>query len=276
MEAVISRLMAGREGAVVVLDVSSGKILAAHNLQLAAQRVTAPGSAAKPFVLLELLGSGRIDPAKRIFCRRTLTIAGRRMDCTHSPAVKTPDASDALAYSCNTYFSTVTAKAYGSDIAQAFEHAGFTARTQLADDEAVGAIMIATDTPHRQLQALGEWGVEITPLELLAAYRGLAQQRLRGTTPTNAPVFAGLEGSVEFGMAHNASADGISVAGKSGTAANNGSAATHGFFVGYAPSEKPQIVVMVYLEQGRGSDAAAIAGPIFSAYAKSVHNGGRP
>jgi cell division protein FtsI/penicillin-binding protein 2 len=268
LHVVLARLMAGKPGAAVVIDVASGTILAEHNLKLAAQRVTAPGSVVKPFVLMELLQSGRLDPEQRVFCRRSLTIAGRRMDCTHSPLVKNLDAADAVAYSCNTYFATMAARLTAVELTQVFARAGFTALTQLAPDEAAGRVVPAADVPHLQLQALGDWGIEVTPLELLAAYRNLALEKLKGTaSPSAAPVFEGLERSVQYGMAHAAEPAGMSAAGKTGTAASSTSPQTHGFFVGYAPADKPEIAVVVYLEQGRGSDAAAIAGPIFTAYA---------
>lgn len=272
LDPVIARLMSGSPGAVVVLDVSSGKILAQSNLQVAAQRVTAPGSVVKPFVLLELLQSGKVDPQQHLVCQRKLTLAGKRMDCTHSPAITNLDAADALAYSCNSYFAQVAARLSPAELAGAFERAGFTGRTNLAGDEAAGRVALASDPPHLQLQALGDWGVETTSLELLAAYRSLALHRLKNDLPAAAPVFDGLERSVQYGMAHTDKGPaGITAAGKTGTAAGTTTPQTHGFFLGYAPADKPEIVLVVYLEHGHGSDAAAIAAPIFSAYAKAAH-----
>jgi penicillin-binding protein 2 len=264
--------MAGKPGAVVVLDVASGKILARSNVKVAAQRVTVPGSVVKPIVLLELLQSGKVDPQQRLACRRTLTLAGRHMDCTHSPAVTALDGADALAYSCNSYFAQVATRLDPAELAQTFARAGFTSRTGLADDEAVGAVASAADEPHLQLQALGYWGVEVTPLELLAAYRNLALHRLKDDLPQAGPVFRGLEGSVQYGMAHDAAASEMIVAGKTGTAAGPAgrSPQTHGFFAGYAPADKPEVVLIVFLENARGGDAAAIAAPIFAAYAKAT------
>jgi cell division protein FtsI/penicillin-binding protein 2 len=272
---VIARLMKGNHGAVVALDVMSGRILAQWNLQLAARRVTASGSTVKPFVLLELLQSGKIDPEQHLVCRRLLTIAGRRMDCTHSPAVTNLNAADAIAYSCNTYFADAARRLEPPELARSFERAGFTSRTDLAQDEAVGRVVVAHagDEAHVQLQALGYWGVEVTPLELLAAYRKLALHKLRNDLPQAAPLFSGLEHSVQYGMAQRAQPLGITAAGKTGTAGSTGSQ-THGFFLGYAPADSPEIVLVVYLEQGNGSDAAAIAAPIFSAYAKTGHGAG--
>ena len=268
LERLIARQMAGKSGAVVTLDLSSGKILAQFNMKLAAERVTAPGSVVKPFVLLELLQSGKVDPEQRVVCRRALTIAGRRMDCTHSPAVTNLDAADAIAYSCNTYFAQVATKLSPSDLAGTLERAGFSSRTGLVPDEAVGRVSVAADEAHLQLQALGYWGVEATPLELLAAYRDLALHRLENDLPAATSVFMGLERAVQFGMAREAEPTGITAAGKTGTA-SGATPQTHGFFLGYAPADKPEIVLVVYLERGRGSDAAAVAAPVFTAYGKS-------
>jgi cell division protein FtsI/penicillin-binding protein 2 len=271
LDLVIGKLMDGKAGAVVVLELSSGKILAQSNLKVAAQRVTAPGSVVKPFVLLELLRSGKLDPQQHLVCRRKLTLAGKRMDCTHAAAITNLDAADAIAYSCNSYFAQAAARLSPSELVEAFQKAGFTVRTGLAktEDESSGRITPAGDLAHLQLQALGDWGVEVTPLELLAAYRELALHRLHKDLPVAAPVFDGLERSVQYGMAHSDNSPaGITAAGKTGTAAGNTTPQTHGFFVGYAPADKPEMVLVVYLEHGHGSDAAEIAAPIFTAYQK--------
>lgn len=276
LDAAVANLMAGKPGTVVVLDVTSGKIVGQSNLRVAAQRVTAPGSVVKPFVLLALLQSGKVDPEQHLICRRKLTLAGRRMDCTHSPAVTDLDAADAIAYSCNSYFAQVAGRLSPAELAEAFEHAGFTSRTGLihkeaeaAGSEASGRVARAGDLEHLELQALGDWGVEVTPLELVAAYRNLALHKLKNDLAVAAPVFDGLERSVQYGMAHTDKGPfGITAAGKTGTAAGITNPQTHGFFLGYAPADKPEIVLVVYLEQGHGIDAAAIAATLFSAYAK--------
>lgn len=267
--------MKGKPGAAAVLDVASGKLLASWNLKLAAQRLAAPGSTVKPFVLDELLRRGKVRPEQRLVCRRPLYISGRRMDCSHSPAITDLNASDAIAYSCNSYFSAVATQLTPQELADVYRRAGFVSLTRLAPSEVAGRITIAGSTGQLQLQALGDWGVEITPLELLFAYRNLALQRRDGQVGASAPVFNGLEHSVQYGMAHSAQPTGITAAGKTGTAAGRGTAYTHAFFAGYAPAEKPEIVVMVYLENGRGADAAALAAPIFTAYSKQTHGAAR-
>jgi penicillin-binding protein 2 len=269
LQAEINRLMTSRAGAAVVLDVASGKILAQWHLNVAAQRLEQPGSTVKPFVLMELLEKEKINPDQHVICHRPLYIGGMRMDCSHPASVTSLDARDAIAYSCNTYFATVATRLSPGELAEMYKHVGFTSPSGLTDNEAVGSISAPADQGQLQLQALGEWGIEVTPLELLAAYHSLARQKLKSEDLRTAPVFDGLERAVKYGVAHGAQPIGTTAAGKTGTAAGLKTPATHGFFVGYAPADKPEIVVLVYLEHGRGMDAAAIAGPVMTAWWKS-------
>jgi cell division protein FtsI/penicillin-binding protein 2 len=122
------------------------------------------------------------------------------------------------------------------------------------------------------LLALGEEGITVTPLEMLHAYRGLALRQVQGDRSLEWQVISqGLRSSADFGMGHAAQTADFAVAGKTGTAGST--TTTHGWFVGYAPADHPAIALVVYLEQGRGMDAAAVAGKIFSAYrgARGAH-----
>ena len=269
LQAAIERSMKGRPGSVVVLNVASGKILAAWNLEVAARRLEQPGSTVKPLVLMELLSTGKIGADKRLVCHRPLYVAEKRMDCTHPATITALDAREAIAWSCNSYFSAAATQLSGAELNTLFRRYGFTARTGLAANEAAGRLIQPGDQPHVQLQALGDWGIEITPLELLVAYRNLALQKLRNPDGETAmPVFDGMERAVTYGIAHAAQPQGITAAGKTGTASGMNTPLSHGFFAGYAPADKPEIVLVVYLEHGRGIDAAAVAGPIFTSYAR--------
>jgi penicillin-binding protein 2 len=254
-----------------VLDVASGKIQARYHLEVAARRRAAPGSAIKPLTLLALLHSGNFDPQHRILCRRTLLLGGHRLNCTH-PESPTPfDAAEALAYSCNSYFAAAALRLTDGELHQEFEGAGLTSETGLASKEATGRMSRAASAEQLQLQALGAQGIEVTPLELVNAYRGLAQHRKGNRDSALAVVYAGLEASTAYGMAHAAQPDGMAVAGKTGTAGSDTSPLTHGWFAGYAPANDPRIVLVVYLEHGRGMDAAGLARKIFTAY-REVEN----
>jgi cell division protein FtsI/penicillin-binding protein 2 len=103
LQRAVNDAMRGRPGSAVVLDVASGRILAARNLAGAARRVVRPGSTVKPFTLLAL-SSGGVDPAARFFCKRNLRVGHHKLDCGHPVIPQGLDAVGALAYSCNDYF----------------------------------------------------------------------------------------------------------------------------------------------------------------------------
>jgi cell division protein FtsI/penicillin-binding protein 2 len=91
----------------------------------------------------------------------------------------------------------------------------------------------------------------------------------RITADQKTAVLEGLKAVLEAGGTAGASAiQGLTLAGKTGTAQNTGGP-DHGWFVGFAPAENPKIVVAVLLEFGlHGSRAAHIASAIIGHYLK--------
>lgn len=270
LQRAVDEAMQGHAGALVVIDVSSEKILAAKNLDVAGRDLVRPGSALKPFVLLELLETGKLDAKQRLLCRRPLNIGGVRMDCSHTRDVAELDADDAIAYSCNSFVAEVTLRLDEGELLEALRKAGLDSPTGLTKSESAGQIERPANQAQIQLMALGERGIEVTPLALLEAYRKLALRKRTGTTSAAGAVFDGMEHAVAYGTAHAAFVEGLGVAGKTGTAAAANDPRTHGLFVGYAPAERPEIAVVVYLKQGRGPDAAMVARAVFSEYAQMM------
>jgi len=256
-------------GAFVVVNVTSRTVLAAHGMDMASLRLEAPGSTLKPFLLMALLETGRVDPKQQFICHKLLRIGSAQLDCTHPAEVRQLDAEEAIAYSCNSYFAQVASRLSASEFVELLRRAGFATPSGLVAQEARGRIALPANLEELQLEALGYRGIAVTPLELLEAYRKLALRIRQNDLGVDALVFKGLEGSVAFGMAHAAWVDGMNVAGKTGTSVARNTQQTHGFFVGYAPAEKPEIAVVVFLAQGRGLDAAAVAQPVLNAFAKS-------
>jgi cell division protein FtsI/penicillin-binding protein 2 len=259
--------MDGRSGTAVVVELSSGRVLGAHNFDLAAHRLATPGSTVKTFVLLDLLHKARIDPNARLACPRTFPLGKHRLDCTH-PAVPPMSAQQALAWSCNYYFVRASEKLTDNELRQALLAAGLSSPTG-TPGEVIGHIDTPRTPEERALLALGESNIEITPLELLHAYRKLALERSAQSSGALAVVFAGLDESVEYGMASTARNPHLSISGKTGTSVAPGNT-THGWFVGFAPARNPEIAFIVYLERGRGRDAAAIAARALEAYTPTV------
>jgi cell division protein FtsI/penicillin-binding protein 2 len=250
------------EARIVVLDLASGRLLASRQLGDAARTLAAPGSTLKPLALYQLVAAGRWDPARRVACDRRLVVAGHRLACTHPPGPPF-DAREALTWSCNSYFAAVARTLKPGEMGRILRPAGLLGATGLAPDEAVAEFREPQSIEDKQLALLGVEGVRITPLELVAAYRWLALELAAHPDSEAAQVVsAGLADSASFGMAGPASLGGVAVLGKTGTAEGVASSQTHGWFVGFAPAQKPKVVIVVYLPAGRGADAAHVAGDI--------------
>ncbi len=71
----------------------------------------------------------------------------------------------------------------------------------------------------------------------------------------------GLVASVETGVAHAAFVPGLTVTGKTGTVDVVGSGRSHGWFAGvvYGAGGRAERVIVVYVPNGNGRDAAALA-----------------
>jgi cell division protein FtsI/penicillin-binding protein 2 len=252
------------EARIVVLDIASGHLLAAHQLNDASRTLAAPGSTLKPLVLYGLVSAGRWNPASRIACNRQLAVAGHRLACTH-PLALPFDAREALTWSCNTYFAAVARTLRPGELARLLRPTGLLGVTGLGNDEAVAEFREPDSSDAEQLTLLGVEGVRVTPLELAEAYRWLATELAAHPDSDAAQVVrAGLADSASFGMAGQASLGGVRVLGKTGTAEGVASSRTHGWFLGIAPAEKPKVVIAVYLASGRGADAAHVAGEILA------------
>ncbi|MCG3120402.1 MAG: hypothetical protein ALAOOOJD_03088 [bacterium] len=77
----------------------------------------------------------------------------------------------------------------------------------------------------------------------------------------------GLRQSVAYGTSATAKLSQVTIAGKTGTSSEYFGAKTAAWFVGFAPFEKPEIAVVVFLENGRGAmDAAPLAREVFRSY----------
>ncbi len=89
-----------------------------------------------------------------------------------------------------------------------------------------------------------------------------------------AGIRAALAGVVSRGTAASARIEGLTLAGKTGTAQNGTEKdpkPDHAWFVGFAPADNPKIVVAVMIEfGGHGPRAAAIASKIISHYLKAA------
>ncbi len=160
-------------------------------------------------------------------------------------------AETAIAYSCNNFVAHFAKRFEAGELARVLTRERFAS--------AAGRVQPAGDVVDRQLQAIGEARVLVTPLSLLEAYSALASQ-------ASGPILDGLEGAVEYGTAQLAAVHGVKVAGKTGTVVTS-TGSRVAWFAGFAPSRSPAVAVVVAAQGHSGAmDAAPIAARILSAH----------
>jgi len=248
------------EGTAVLVDIPKRRLLAVRGGAAAGRLLLPPGSTLKPLVLSALLKRGKLTDRETFACPGSLTIAGRKLNCSH-PRTDVPMRVDtALGYSCNCFVAHMAERFAPGELARELVSSGLASPTGLlAEDEAAGRISPAPGPDAIRLQALGEARVAVTVAELAMAYRVLALH----AAPA---IVAGMEGAVEYGTAQSARVKGVTVAGKTGSVRmENGERVA--WFAGFLPSRQPEAAIAVML-QGRsgGSDAAPVAAEMLEAY----------
>jgi cell division protein FtsI/penicillin-binding protein 2 len=252
------------EARVLVLEIGSGELLASARMAEASRTLATPGSTLKPLILYFALESGRWDPEHRVACSRKMRIGGHQLNCSH-PAADPMNAEQALTWSCNSYFAELAGTLTAEELRKALSERNLLAVTGLRTGESVAEFRLPHNREQIQLAALGVEGIRVTLPELAEAYRSLAiELAAHPQTMAAEIVRAGLSESASFGMADAAALGGVPVAGKTGTASAESGGATHGWFVGLAPSESPRVVVAVYVPAGHGSDAAQVAANVLA------------
>jgi penicillin-binding protein A len=208
---------------------------------------------------------------------------------------------EAVAVSCNTVFARLAVDLGGAVVVRAAEAAGFNGpvRWELGGQRSVipPADLLDADPPALAQSGIGERDVRATPLlmamltaaiandgVIMAPYVVDAVVAANGSVlATTDPQVAGramrtevatalrdmMRQVVERGTGTRAAVPGLTVSGKTGTAEGGGG--PHAWFVGFAPFDEPQIVVVVVVESAGsgatgGRTAAPMAARIFAAW----------
>ena len=247
MQQVLAEHLRGTPASAVWLSVPTGKVEGAFgDLRVEAL----PGSVVKPFVLWAALNRHVVSEHTAMACSGNTVVGGHNLACTHPRSVMVPDARQALAYSCNSYFAAVARHLNGADLRRDLSSEGFQ----------VSALPATPDA--RVLLVLGLADITITPEALANGYRRLALAMDAGGGANGKIVRDGLLDSVRSGMAHAALTDGVNLAGKTGSAHDQTPAGQHGWFAGIVfdrTGTVPEHVLVVYLPGGNGNDAAGRA-----------------
>ena len=262
------RALRGTAGAVVAMDPWSGRVIALVNPSEALFRAYQPCSVFKIVVAIAGLSEGVITPESSFTCDK---------DCWMWPGHGPIDLRRALAVSCNPYFQWVGQR-LGYEQVQRYAHLlglGERSGINLAGETA-GVVPVSVRPEGVALLSSHAEGVATSAVQLgvllssvvnggivfqpqVGAAAGFVPKE-RWRLPESTRLLGlreGFLGAVNEGSAMPAFDPDVVVAGKTG------SCAQLGWFASYAPADKPEVVIIVFLRRGNGHGASAVAGRIY-------------
>lgn len=253
-----------------------------------------PGSVFKIVTAAAALEAGKADLESSFLCRGAFRIGGWSLRCWRRQGHGTVDFLHGFAQSCNVMFATLGQRVGPEGLAAMAERFGFGDRCGIdLPEEADG--LVPTSAWKRQERgepwypgdtcqmAIGQGDCLVTPLQVAREFAVVAnggslvqpyliarvegegdyvppmERRPLGLRPeTIAALRAGVEAVVApGGTATRIATPEYKIAGKTGTAQAPGGD-PHAWFAGYAPAEKPKLVVVVVIDHGgQGSSVAA-------------------
>jgi len=247
-----------------------------------------PGSTFKAITVAGALESGLIRPETQLEVPGEITVADRTIGEAHEGGNGTLSVSDILARSSNVGTVMVGLKLGATRFDRWVRRFGFGRSTgvDLAGEERG----IVLDVDHYSGSTIGNMpigqGLAVTPIQMAAAYTAIANGGIKrqpyivagNRTPgkrvlsrrTASEVSRMLEGVLAAGgTAPEASIEGYTLAGKTGTAekAENGTYSKTDFvasFIGFAPARNPRLLVSVMVDEPRGDYyGGTVAAPAF-------------
>ncbi|GGR17300.1 MULTISPECIES: penicillin-binding protein 2 [Agromyces] len=262
-----------------------------------------PGSVFKLVVTAAALESGQYTPDSTFPNPAELTLPGtnsvvRNTDGGTCGGGAQVTLADALRLSCNIPFAEL-GMALGDDaIREQAEKFGFDSEFDIPTATEPSTYPRALDEPQTALTAFGQGDVRATPLQMAMVSAAIANGGIvmnpNLVDQITAPDFTPLQefqksefgraiskqtadtmvqmmvNGVENGAASNARIDGVSVAGKTGTAENGESDPYTLWFTGFAPADAPQYAITVLVEDGGGQGQEGFGNGIAAPVAKQV------
>lgn len=262
------RGLGGTQGSVVAMDPKTGRVLALINPVHGMLNAYQPCSVFKIVTGIAGLSEGVITPETTFSCVK---------GCWSWPGHGSINLRRALAVSCNPYFQQVGERVGFFRMRQYAQLLGLGVPTGInLDGESSGWFPTFVKPEGIALMSSHAEGIRTTPVQiavllsatlnggslyqpqLLGSNGFVPHERWRLPEGTSLDGMAeGFMGAVNEGTASPAFDPEIVVAGKTGTCASVG------WFASYAPADKPEVVIVVFMRHGSGHGASAIAGRIY-------------
>ncbi|MEN6413703.1 MAG: stage V sporulation protein D [Veillonellales bacterium] len=265
-----------------------------------------PGSTFKIITTTAALGEKVVTLEDRFFDPGVIEVQGRKIHCWKHGGHGSETFREVVENSCNVGFVTVGLRLGRDPFYQYLDSFGLGQTTQIdLPGEAKGILIDRLQAKPINLatMAMGQ-SIAVTPIQLLTAVAAVANdgvrtrpqivrevrdksgKKIRGFEPdvvnqivdkaTAKQVQEVLESVVANGTGKNAYIEGFRIAGKTGTAQKVGAGGYEpgkyvASFVGFAPADNPQIVMLVMIDEPVGLYyGGQIAAPVFGAIMKDV------
>ncbi len=284
--------MDGRPGAVVVMDVRTGRVRAMVEEKTAVGWAFPPGSLLKLVTVWKGIEEGSVTPDTIFVCGGSAFFAGTPYRCWYPPGHGALDLVHAIAFSCNLYFLSLGDRLEPDVSYRGLAELGFGGKTGInAPEEEAGRLDPPADGSDRRYLIGDTDAVTATPVQVITYLSALINggsvwvpavtdttDEIAAFNPTLArkinvsraapTIVKGMRDAVSYGTATKAAVEGHDIMGKTGTGALLGAPwMTHAWFLGFAPAASPEIAVVVFLYHGTGGeDAAPVAREVFKAY----------
>jgi len=266
-------------------------------------RLYPPGSVFKLVTAAAALSSGNYTPDSVLPGPATLDLPQTSATLSNDfPGPCAPGGritlADALRISCNTAFASL-GMALGDDaLREQATKFGFGQDLKIPLTVTPSIFPPNLNAPQTAQAAIGQFDVRVTPMQIAMVSAAIANhgvlmrpnlvRRVRSADlevidqPAPEPMSQAVSpevaqqltdmmiGVVESGTGRRAQIDGVTVAGKTGTAQTAKGQPPHAWFTAFAPAEDPQIAVAVVVENGGQLGDAASGGRVAAPIARQV------
>jgi len=263
----------------------------------------APGSVFKLVVATAAFESGQYTPESTLPNPARFTLPGTNTVITNSGegrcgGATTVSIATALKLSCNVPFAQLGIALGQERIAEQARKFGFGDSISIPLKSTPSVYPENLDEAQLGLTSFGQFDVRVTPLQMLLVSAAVANDGVAMkpylvdqiftsnltllseakpeelsrsmTTSTAESLKSMMVKAVSSGVSSNARIPGVKVAGKTGTAENGPKDPYTLWFTGFAPAEKPEIVVVVVVEDGGGLGQSGRGNTLAAPIAKKI------
>ncbi len=262
-----------------------------------------PGSVFKVITAASALEVGAIERNTNFTCNHSYTVSGTVFHCWKGGGHGTVDLQRALIVSCNPYFMQVGQKLGVDNFTNYFKSFGLAERTGIDLPGETGSLYYTADRMGQVELVSSSFGQsnKITPMQMVTAYAAAinggylvtphvvdkildnegntvftADENVKRQVVSNETsdiMKELLQNVVEANGGINAYIKGYKIGGKSGTSEKQDQTVVTGVdaymssFVGFAPADNPEIIMLVMVDEPTGGQiyGSAVAAPVVSA-----------